>query len=187
MQDRGERILCWMVFLGTRQSLGYETYSVGSTPETADAGSELILSGVKTTTSSLLWQYQVTGKPMLEAGSLSICLNANGGTPSASLRRPPSRCGPSTRSTRRLRTASGVGPWRAGGRGLGRSTPGSAAGWGKNRLSICLFCASGFRWCTRLGQGEQLLRNACRNVLRILALWPNQETDRLNRMWAQAS
>ncbi len=49
----------------------YETYSVGSTPETADAGSELILSGVKTATSSLLWQYQVTGKPMLEAGSLS--------------------------------------------------------------------------------------------------------------------
>lgn len=44
----------------------------------ADAGAALIQSGVKTATSSLVWEYEASNKPMPELGSLSIVADGDG-------------------------------------------------------------------------------------------------------------
>ena len=58
----------------------YEVFAIGSTRESADEGAALILSGVKTATSSLVWDYVAKNKPMPDVGSLSIVADG-GGTP----------------------------------------------------------------------------------------------------------
>jgi uncharacterized protein YhfF len=40
----------------------YESFRIGDTTDSADAGAALILSGVKTATSSLLLEYQASSK-----------------------------------------------------------------------------------------------------------------------------
>ena len=56
----------------------YEVFQIGNSPAAADEGAALIKHGVKTATSSLLWVYQATNKPLPEAGSLSIVINGRG-------------------------------------------------------------------------------------------------------------
>jgi uncharacterized protein YhfF len=56
----------------------YEVFQVGTSPEVADAGAVLITQGVKTATSSLLWAYQATNKPLPVVGSLSIVTDGHG-------------------------------------------------------------------------------------------------------------
>ena len=56
----------------------YEVFQIGKSPEAADAGATLIKQGVKTTTSSLLWTYEATNKPLPAVGSLSIVTNGRG-------------------------------------------------------------------------------------------------------------
>jgi uncharacterized protein YhfF len=56
----------------------YEIFRIGNNPEAADEGAALIKQGVKTATSSLLWVYQATNKPLPEVGSLSIVIGGRG-------------------------------------------------------------------------------------------------------------
>jgi len=50
--------------------------AIGDTPESADAGAELILSGIKTTTSSAVWDYPDGRIPFV--GALSVLLDGKG-------------------------------------------------------------------------------------------------------------
>jgi uncharacterized protein YhfF len=56
----------------------YEVYRIGDTAEDADLGARLISEGKKTTTSSLLWEYEVTGKPPPTEGVLSLVEDGQG-------------------------------------------------------------------------------------------------------------
>ena len=56
----------------------YEVFRVGDSPEGADEGAALIKQGLKTASSSLLWAYEATNKPLPEVGSLSIVIDARG-------------------------------------------------------------------------------------------------------------
>ena len=56
----------------------YEVFQIGNSPEAADEGAALITQGVKTATSSLLWEYQATHKPLPAVGSLSIVTDGRG-------------------------------------------------------------------------------------------------------------
>ena len=56
----------------------YEVFQIGNSPEAADEGATLIKQGVKTATSSLLWTYQATNKPLPAVGSLSIVIDGRG-------------------------------------------------------------------------------------------------------------
>ena len=56
----------------------YEVFAIGSSRRSADEGAALIRSGVKTTTSSLVWDYVAEKKPMPDVGSLSIVADGNG-------------------------------------------------------------------------------------------------------------
>jgi uncharacterized protein YhfF len=56
----------------------YETFQIGNSPDGANAGAALIKQGVKTATSSLLWEYQATQKPLPVVGSLSIVTDGGG-------------------------------------------------------------------------------------------------------------
>src|SRR2546426_6459282 len=56
----------------------YEVFRIGDSLEGADEGAALIKQGVKTATSSLLWAYQATAKPLPEVGSLSIVTDGRG-------------------------------------------------------------------------------------------------------------
>jgi uncharacterized protein YhfF len=48
------------------------SFRIGSTDEDADEGVRLILSGEKTATSSLLWDYKESRKPLPYVGALSV-------------------------------------------------------------------------------------------------------------------
>ena len=56
----------------------YEVFQIGNSPEAADEGAALIRLGVKTATSSLLWVYEATNKPLPTVGSLSIVTDGRG-------------------------------------------------------------------------------------------------------------
>ena len=74
----------WARFLRSRANasaaanLLYEAFRIGDSRESADEGARLILAGIKTTTSSLLWEYEKLGKPLPRVGSLSILENGQG-------------------------------------------------------------------------------------------------------------
>ena len=59
------------------ESRFYEEFRIGSSVEGANQGARLILQGMKTATSSLLWEYEDEKKPLPYAGSLSILLDGN--------------------------------------------------------------------------------------------------------------
>ena len=56
----------------------YEVFHIGDSPESADEGAALIKQGVKTATSSLLWLYHASGKPLPAVGALSIVADGRG-------------------------------------------------------------------------------------------------------------
>lgn len=55
-----------------------EAWAFGATPEHADGLLELVLAGVKTATSSSLWDFEHTGEPVPEVGELSLILDGRG-------------------------------------------------------------------------------------------------------------
>lgn len=59
------------------ESRFYEEFRIGSSVEGANQGARLILQGLKTATSSLLWEFEDERKPLPHAGSLSILLDGN--------------------------------------------------------------------------------------------------------------
>lgn len=56
----------------------YEPFAVGRTPAAADEGARLYLAGIKTATSSLVWEYEALGKPLPFPGALSALLDGAG-------------------------------------------------------------------------------------------------------------
>ncbi|WP_051298152.1 ASCH domain-containing protein [Brevibacterium album] len=52
-----------------------EAWSFGATPAHADQLLELVLAGIKTATSSSLWDLDATGEPVPQVGDLSILLD----------------------------------------------------------------------------------------------------------------
>ena len=56
----------------------YGEIRVGDSEADADEGARLIVSGVKTATSSLLWDYDATGTRPPSLGALSIVMNGKG-------------------------------------------------------------------------------------------------------------
>jgi uncharacterized protein YhfF len=56
----------------------YEVFRVGDSERSADEGAALIKQGVKTATSSLLWEYHAANKPLPRLGSLSIVEDGKG-------------------------------------------------------------------------------------------------------------
>ena len=56
----------------------YEAFRVGNTKLSADEGAKLIQKGIKSATSSLLWQYETQNKPLPRPGSLSIVEDGDG-------------------------------------------------------------------------------------------------------------
>jgi uncharacterized protein YhfF len=56
----------------------YETFRIGDSVESADAGAALIRDGTKTATSALLWQYQADDQSLPREGSLSVVENGCG-------------------------------------------------------------------------------------------------------------
>ena len=55
-----------------------EVFRIGDSEQSADEGADLIKQGRKTTTSSLLWEYEVANKPLPQVGSLSIVEDGRG-------------------------------------------------------------------------------------------------------------
>ena len=53
----------------------YEPFQVGLAEIDADHGARLILNGEKTATSSMLWEYEHTGRELPAAGSLSVVMD----------------------------------------------------------------------------------------------------------------
>lgn len=76
----------WAAFLESPAGAGssyerlYETFRIGADEHDADQGAALILSGAKTATSSLLWEYEHSGKPLPTQGCMSV-LQDGAGTP----------------------------------------------------------------------------------------------------------
>ncbi len=74
----------WQAYLATvldaekaeeRAKRFYETFQIGDSAESADDGARLIMEGAKTTTSALLWEYEVSGKAQPFVGALSLVEN----------------------------------------------------------------------------------------------------------------
>lgn len=74
----------WQAFLATtpdpaaKAQRFYGVYQTGDTAEDADLGARLILAGKKTTTSSLWWEYEMTGELPPKVGSLGIQEDGSG-------------------------------------------------------------------------------------------------------------
>ena len=56
----------------------YDVYRIGDSGESADTGAALIIQGIKTTTSSLLWEYETANTLPPRVGSLSIVEDGKG-------------------------------------------------------------------------------------------------------------
>ncbi len=56
----------------------YEAIRIGTEDDAADEGARLILNGEKTATSSLLWEYEQSGKPLPTVGALSVVEDGRG-------------------------------------------------------------------------------------------------------------
>ena len=71
----------WSDFLESRAAPNdanerfYESFRVGLDDEDAETGAELILSKQKTATSSLLWEYESSGKALPPLGNFSVVEN----------------------------------------------------------------------------------------------------------------
>lgn len=55
-----------------------ETWGFGDSPEMADELGQLVFTGIKTATCSLLWEYEAEQEPIPQVGELSIVLDGHG-------------------------------------------------------------------------------------------------------------
>lgn len=77
VQDFWNRFLASTACPPDANNLFLESFQIGSTPSEADYGLREILSGIKTATSSPLWQYENSGEPIPRRGSLSVVEDGN--------------------------------------------------------------------------------------------------------------
>lgn len=82
MDSRTRRF--WLAYLDTLADPSaayarfFEVFRVGLSAENADQGAQLILSGTKTSTSSLHYEYEALNKRLPEVGSLSVLADGRG-------------------------------------------------------------------------------------------------------------
>lgn len=76
------RYLATIADRDTASARFYEAFRIGDSDASAARGAELIVSGTKTATSALLWEYEAGGRPPPAVGALSI-LEAGEGRPVA--------------------------------------------------------------------------------------------------------
>jgi len=71
----------WNDFVRSHPSLQvqryYEAFRFGNTEQAANECADLVLSGVKTATSSLLWTFEQEKKPLMQVGDYSIVIDWN--------------------------------------------------------------------------------------------------------------
>ena len=60
-----------------RQDRYHEAFHFGDTERTANLCADLVARRIKTATSSLLWEHEVKGTPLVQVGDLSIVTNWN--------------------------------------------------------------------------------------------------------------
>lgn len=58
----------------------YETFRIGNAPASADEGAALLYAGIKTATSSRLWEYEAGGVVPPAVGALSLVEDGSGRT-----------------------------------------------------------------------------------------------------------
>ena len=77
-----EVVAFWETFQKTDNQLGpdtpYEVWHFGDSQELADELAELVVSGKKTATASLLWEYEAEGEALPWSGSYSVITNFDG-------------------------------------------------------------------------------------------------------------
>jgi uncharacterized protein YhfF len=84
MIDQPKTAAFWQAYLATvpdpaaAAARFYEVFRIGDTPADADLGAQLTITGQKTTTSALLWEYEPTGKAPPQVGALSIVEDGSG-------------------------------------------------------------------------------------------------------------
>jgi uncharacterized protein YhfF len=84
MKLKPQTIAFWQQYVNSLPDAGAatrrlsEVFQIGDTEQSADEGATLIKQGRKTTTSSLLWEYEVANKPLPQVGSLSIVEDGRG-------------------------------------------------------------------------------------------------------------
>jgi len=61
----------------SREKQYYEAFRFGNNARMANRCADLVVRRIKTATSSLLWEYEATGKPLAQVGDLSIATNWN--------------------------------------------------------------------------------------------------------------
>jgi len=62
----------------SREKRYHEAFHFGSSERMANLCADLVAKRIKTATSSLLWEYEVKRKPLVQVGDLSIVTNWNG-------------------------------------------------------------------------------------------------------------
>lgn len=84
MQRSQPSAACWRAYLATlddpqaAEARFHETFRIGDSAAGADEGARLIETGIKTATSSLLWDYEATGGTPPFVGALSIVEDGQG-------------------------------------------------------------------------------------------------------------
>lgn len=84
MQLKPQTAAFWQEYVSSRpapEKAGcrlYDVFHIGDSEQSADEGASLIRNGVKTATSSLLWEYEITHKPLPQVGALSIVEDGSG-------------------------------------------------------------------------------------------------------------
>jgi uncharacterized protein YhfF len=77
-----EVVAFWETFQKTDNQLGpdtpYEVWHFGDSQELADELAELVVSGKKTATTSLYWEYEAEGEALPWTGSYSVITNFDG-------------------------------------------------------------------------------------------------------------
>lgn len=84
MTDAREMPPCWPTYLAQQADPAaaaqrfYGSFRIGDTPASQDEGARLILAGVKTATSDLLWTYEHDDSPPPFVGALSVLADGAG-------------------------------------------------------------------------------------------------------------
>jgi uncharacterized protein YhfF len=84
MQNEEKIETYWQTYLDTlpkdidKTALTFTAWAFGSGPKMADELSALVVQGIKTATTSVVWEYEAEGEALPQVGELSIILDGKG-------------------------------------------------------------------------------------------------------------
>ncbi len=84
MQNEEKIKAYWQTYLDNlpedidKATLTYTAWAFGSGAEMADELSTLVVQGIKTATTSVVWEYEIEGEALPQVGELSIILDGKG-------------------------------------------------------------------------------------------------------------